>query len=357
MKLKYKVKRFLRGLIIEKKKISKNSTINNLKLTKGDKRILLFMTPEYGNIGDHAIAYATLDFLKKNTNNQTIIEVTQKQLIYSFNLICRYINKNDLILISGGGYFGDLWFNDGEYLVRKIIKKYSKNKIIILPMTSYFSNTSTGNKELKKSSEIYKKHNNLYIFCREKNTFDLFKKNNFIKNENLFLVPDMVLHLTLEKKHKESKALLCFRNDKEKNINININKLSEYIKKNTGLEIFKTTTRINSEITLEYREKILFDKLEEFLKAKIVITDRLHAMIFSYITCTPCIVLDNISGKISGVYQWIKDSDYIYLAHNYEEIKSYLRKIQNNKIEFLPKDFQKEFFKIIEVIKNENKVT
>ena len=45
---------------------------------------------------------------------------------------------------------------------------------------------------------------------------------------------------------------------------------------------------------------------------ELVITDRLHGMLFSAITNTPCIVFDNSYGKISSLYDtWLKDNNGI----------------------------------------------
>ena len=47
----------------------------------------------------------------------------------------------------------------------------------------------------------------------------------------------------------------------------------------------------------ENREQLLKQKIEEFQSAELVITDRLHGMIFSVITGTPCIAFDNLMRK------------------------------------------------------------
>ena len=52
-------------------------------------------------------------------------------------------------------------------------------------------------------------------------------------------------------------------------------------------------------------------KLDEFRKSKLVVTDRLHGMLFAAITGTPCIALGNSSGKVKGVYDWLTHLDYI----------------------------------------------
>ena len=81
------------------------------------------------------------------------------------------------------------------------------------------------------------------------------------------------------------------------------------------------------------RKKVIYKKLKKFAKSKIVITDRLHGMIFAYLTQTPCIVFSNYNHKVIGTYEWIKDVNYIELANidNMEEQIDRLMKIRIEK--------------------------
>ena len=61
--------------------------------------------------------------------------------------------------------------------------------------------------------------------------------------------------------------------------------------------------------------------IKQFSKSKLVVTDRLHGMILSVITGTNCIAFDNSSGKVSGVYDTIKDDDVnVEFIENYNNI-------------------------------------
>ena len=69
-----------------------------------------------------------------------------------------------------------------------------------------------------------------------------------------------------------------------------------------------------------------------FGNRKLIITDRLHGMIFSAITNTPCIALANSTGKVKGVYDWIrKDNNYIYFADSIDEIEKILTEVDITK--------------------------
>ena len=52
------------------------------------------------------------------------------------------------------------------------------------------------------------------------------------------------------------------------------------------------------EIPVWLREYFLNKKFREFSERNLIITDRLHGMIFAAITGTPCVAMDNISHKI-----------------------------------------------------------
>ena len=65
-------------------------------------------------------------------------------------------------------------------------------------------------------------------------------------------------------------------------------------------------------------------KLREISSARLVVTNRLHMMIFAAITATPCIAIDNLTHKVLGVYQWIKPLPYIKLIENINDFQSIL---------------------------------
>ena len=69
-------------------------------------------------------------------------------------------------------------------------------------------------------------------------------------------------------------------------------------------------------------------------------------MIFAYITGTPCYVFDNLSHKVSGVYEWIKDCGYIKYCEN-TNIKDTVFSLSPG----VPKQFDKDFMGLISVIK------
>jgi len=68
--------------------------------------------------------------------------------------------------------------------------------------------------------------------------------------------------------------------------------------------------------------------LNDFSSSKLVVTDRLHGMVFSAITETPCIVINSLSPKVEGCYEWLKDLDYICFASSVDQVPVLLRSLE-----------------------------
>ncbi|WP_207739631.1 polysaccharide pyruvyl transferase family protein [Paraclostridium bifermentans] len=93
------------------------------------------------------------------------------------------------------------------------------------------------------------------------------------------------------------------------------------------------------------------NKYIKFRECELVITDRIHGMIFAAITGTPCIALSNYNYKVKGTYEWIKDLEYIKFTDDIERIPELiddLKKVKN--IKYDNSKIKKEYEKIIEAI-------
>jgi len=307
---------------------------------------LIFNSPIHGNIGDHAIIEAEYKMLEKL--NIKAFEIPTYEEQYYFDYIKRNISKNATISITGGGFIGSQWMVE-QNLVNKVIQNFKEHKIIIFPATFYFKEDEQGKNELQKSIKIINEAKNINIFARENKTYEFVKKT--YPNANVKLVPDIVLSLKKEEyDDKREGILLCLRKDVEGNFSdedkdIILNKITNYDK-----NIKKTDTVVYYTINPENREKELKEKLREFASSKMVITDRLHGMIFAVITNTPCIVFGNYNYKVKGVYEeWIKNniSNAIFVD-NIEEIDKNIEKLLNLKNEYNVEFDFKELIRILE---------
>lgn len=302
--------------------------------------VFLLGTPRHGNLGDQAILYSELKFFS-DINKKNVIYVESSFVKNKISFLKKVI-KDKIIYIHGGGFLGSIW-SEEEYMFRNVLKSFPENKIIVFPQTIYFDKLDDFYIESKR---IYENHENVIFLCREKYSYDFFEKN--LSKCNYLLVPDIVLYNDNIDFHNVRKdCLFCIRNDKEK-IKYSLDELKEILKKN-NLKISYTDTVIKKSIYKFNRKKELTKKLKEFSKSKIIITDRLHGMIFCYITKTPCIVLENSSYKVKGLYEWLKQSNFIRM-YNEKTIAADIRYLLNiNSINTV--NLKKEFNKMIGIMK------
>lgn len=316
---------------------------NAFKLIKNkkEKKIVLLEVPTYSNLGDQAIAYAEVCFFKDKFPDYNIVEISGIYYRLYKTVLKFVLTKNDLIVLIGGGNFGD------EYLPiekRRVdaIKYFKKFNMVIFPQTIFYSDTKIGEKSLKKMKAALSKNNDIIIFTREKKSFE-FAKKNF--NSKVELYPDIVLYL--EKNFKKntmrnSKCLLCLRNDVEKktlNVDYIINRIDGLFN-----EIVVTDTIANDSHSFSNRDELLKNKWSEFSSSSVVVTDRLHGMIFSAITKTPCVALANYNHKIKSFYDtWFKDYDLIGFAENELEVIAQLERINTRNKKYDSLNFDKLF--------------
>lgn len=307
--------------IIIKNKIKGFLCKKNIKFWKmkntNKQKFILIDTPVHGNLGDQAIVEAELKFLRENFVNIPLFEITQEEYICLNTKIHKFINEQDIILIQGGGFIGTIWLNE-EIILEKILLDFKNNPIIIFPQTIYFKNDNNGNKQLKKFNTVLSNIKNIHIFVRDRNSYKFALNNLNIPIEKFSLVPDMVSYLSGWKfSDKQNIAIFCLRKDKEKVLD---DFFIEHLKQdlsNKGLKIITTDTCVNKKIIIPItRKKLIYNKLYEFSKAHIVITDRMHGMMFSVITGTPCIAFDNISKKVSGACKWFEYIKYLKYIPN-----------------------------------------
>lgn len=288
------------------------------------KRLIIMGIPHHGNLGDNAIALAEENIINIYFSNYEKYIVPEEHLKKCTKRVEKYIKEDDILLLHGGGNIGDT-YTYVEEARREIIKLFPDNKIIIFPQTCYFSETENGKEQLEISKKIYNAHRNLVILAREKKSYDFMLEHFY--NAKLYLTPDIVM--TLEKRENKNRegVLFLLRNDLEKTLrNEDVEKIKELVK--IKYDKYKLSDMHIGNVNLQNkcRERILKEKFNELQTAELVITDRLHGMIFSAITETPCIVFNNFNHKIRESYQWLKNLEYIKLCEDIGDFSTLIEK-------------------------------
>ena len=289
--------------------VNKRLELYNQVIYGKEKKIFLFMSPEHGNLGDYAIALAERKFFEEFFPDNPLIEVTMLDWKDYSTEYKKIVSECDIVCVSGGGYLGDMW-QSGSVL-KEIVSTFPNNIKFLLPNTLTYINNNE--ETMKIDARFYSAQNNLYIFARDENSYRNMLKYQYRKNDQIGLFPDMALSLNFtgnEMLYREG-VLLCFRQDTEKVCSDDtINKIKKILVQNEIL-FFETDTHLYRIVKRKDGESEVQKKLAEFKQAKLVITDRLHGMIFAAITGTPCIAFDNVTGKVAGVYSWIQELPYI----------------------------------------------
>ncbi|WP_277468865.1 MULTISPECIES: polysaccharide pyruvyl transferase family protein [unclassified Paenibacillus] len=282
------------------------------------KAIFVVGSPEHDNLGDHAITMAQMNFLKKAFPDYTLIEIVADRLTYNWKCLEQYSTRDDIFVLQGGGNFGIEYFREEE-VRRRIITNFPNNKIILFPQTIFFGDTELGRKEFKKTQSIYSAHRDLTLVAREKTSYELMKEG--FKHNKVLLTPDIVMSLDITDPPRErSGVLMCIRADKESIFNEAQKKIINDSVSKAFDQITYSDTCIIRYVSVEEREHELYSLWNQFKEAELVITDRLHGMIFAAITSTPCIALGNYNYKVVGSYEWIKHLGYIKFTNDISQI-------------------------------------
>lgn len=288
---------------------------------------ILFNSPDYGNLGDHAIALAERKWFQRIFPEVEFIEISCEQYIRENLLIKNAIQKEDILLLNGGGYLGSLWLWL-EDLTKNIVEQYRDNKIILFPQSLYFENTNLGETEKKSISSVFNRHKDLTVLLRDRFSYELAMKL-FDDHIHKMLIPDIVFSLKYDQKSERIGSLLCMRSDKESK-KPDYESMKNVLMKCAPIpESFSTVTK--GRLFLNEREKTLEEILKRISKSEVVVTDRLHAMIFCVMTDTPCVALDNISGKVSETCQWLENNPRIAFCEEESQLEEQVNKVLSEK--------------------------
>lgn len=322
-----------------------------LKATQGAKRILLLETPEYPNVGDHLIAVAGYEFLKEYFPGHEIIEITNDEYYFYKCRIKRMVTNEDILVITGGGFFGSLWRERHYDQALDIMERFPDNKILVLPQSIYFEDTELGVRYKVKTQQVFDRKQ-LKVACREKFSKKALE-NLRIKKESMYEGIDIAFFYKFDKSVTRNETIGVFlRDDKESVFQRSDREKIDRIIVYSGLEILHSSMQYDSSIHKEERKLVVEEKLEEIAGYRIVITDQLHCMISCVLTKTPCIAFNNVSKKLEGIFEYIEHVPYIRFLHDTTNFDMVFNELINldTRIMKVP-DFQSQWESLAEYYK------
>lgn len=299
----------------------------NLEKKKGEKVIFFLMTPNYGNVGDQAISFATTLFIRQYFPDYKVVEVSLGETCKYLPILKKIAGKEDVIILQGGGNMGDL-YRDIDNIRLFAVNKLRKKRIVSMPVTVSYSNSMIGRIHLLRSKLVYSKCGDLTIIARDNDSFDLLQRE--FKSNTILVSPDIALFLSgkVRFQHGEKKGIIvAIRQDKESNLNRG---REEFLKRiiDRYNDVFLLDTTVDRRITKEMREKEVFSMLNIISNSKLLVTDRMHGMIFASLVNVKCLAICEKNGKIKNAYNWI-NPDSCKLVDSDEEVEAIIKKMDS----------------------------
>lgn len=277
-----------------------------------NKTAFVMLAAKYNNLGDIAITKAQVDFLRHVLpKDYEVVTVPVNETFNCFRSMKRQVNTDSIITLIGGGNSGSL-YGFVEWPRRFILKHFSKCRIISFPQTIYFEDGKRAEILKKEFVRLCRRCTQLTLVAREKQSFDAYKEM-FQGSVECLLFPDIVFSMKHSNDHVRDGIAVVLRNDLEKQNHGNITEAVRNYGLCHEISITENDTcdvNIHNDGFLE-----LENYINEIASKKLIVTDRLHGMILSYVTDTPCIVFNNNNNKIGSTYEtWLSEQNHIQLV-------------------------------------------
>ena len=337
--------------------------------------LYLVGVPRHGNMGDHAMQTGIYSFVKRVIPSIQIKAIDCLSFYKNLKQFRKMVKPYDILSFYSGGNMGNQYYEE-EFARQELIKSFPNNIIISFPQTLYFIENSSSiieyyskflkenydydinvkpdigtAGEIKRFKEIYGNHKYLHIFARDKDSYDTLKL--FLPEQNVYLVPDMAMSLgglRFEDANRED-ATLCCRADCERVLSDEKHMLIKQQLEKYG-KLKQNDTDIGFDIQEGFAENHFYELLMEFRKSKVVVTDRLHGLIFAAITSTPCVAFGNYNAKTKGAHDWLKYLPYLDYCDDISTLEEKLLKVTSCEAKYNATPINEAFAKLENVLKD-----
>lgn len=302
--------------------ISEPSVLPSLPVCEGKNRAFLIGMPEYNNLGDHAVAYAESRFFQNELPEYETVEISESAFRAGRRRIRHALRPGDIAVLPGGGNLGNQ-YPDQEAIRRWVIRHCRKNRVVVFPQTMYFTPDEAGKREAGKTAAIYNAHPDLILFAREKVSLEAMKR--LFPRCRVALTPDIALSLRPEIPTVEREGVgICLRGDLESRVTPEEFTRITAACREYGGSVKHFDTCLADSIPAAQREAALRQIWGKFAGCRLVVTDRLHGVVFAAITGTPCVAVGNYNHKVRGICEWIADLGYIRFVDRAADIPDVL---------------------------------
>jgi exopolysaccharide biosynthesis predicted pyruvyltransferase EpsI len=309
-------------------------------------RICIIDPPGYANVGDSAIFLGELAFLRRNFPDAKIDFFDT----VNYTPACdRFIEDSSIILLQGGGNFGEIW--PRHHAIRmEILKRFPGKPIVQFPQSISFT-TEAG---IDATAQAIERQGNFTLLVRDRNS-QAFAEKHFPCTT--VLCPDMAFALGDIAREPASLDFLCLlRQDKE--VVTDHSKLLQVLAELGGsLDVadwieapdsrlgqrdkalgrtwrrFPLTIGLTRSFAFSLRERYARERLTFGLgllsRGSMVITDRLHAHVLCCLLGVRHLLFDSLDGKVSALYEaWTKGTTNARLVSSVDEVAGLVHELR-----------------------------
>lgn len=282
--------------------------------------------PNYPNVGDSAIYLGQLAILRS-------LGIPAPRFICDFRTydrraLARAVGDG-IILLTGGGSFGDLWPTAQECR-EDILRAFPRHRVIQLPQTLHFSSAGV----LDRARRVVNDHQRFVLLVRDHRSLEMARRE--FAGE-VRLCPDMAFALGMLRRAgpPSQRAVWLSRSDKERAISprpdaetVVADWLDEpsTLLRRTNYALMGATLRLPPRalwrrlLIATYRP-LARQRLERGMAllsaGDVIITDRLHGHILALLLGIPHVLLDDANGKLSSFHEtWTYDVSGVRLARD-----------------------------------------
>jgi len=276
------------------------------------KKVVVTLAGFYQNLGDMALTYSQKEFIQSVLPDYDVLLFPSTHTYSHMKALKRVVGPSDIITTIAGGNMDDV-YPSLENARRYVVRSFPRHPVISFPQTFAFTETPNGRRALKRSARTYDAHPRMTVFGREPQSLALMKAA--FTRTRVEYCPDIVLSLgNHDAGHERSGIMLTVRDDKEVQLTSGERAgIRQIIEAKTDDIVVKDTVDVDlADCQPETFEETLKDFWDLLSTRRVVVTDRLHCMIFCVNTRTPVVVLPNSNHKIAGTYHsWLRGYPYV----------------------------------------------
>lgn len=303
-----------------------DATIPPLLPAGEPRRVMLVDVPDFPNVGDQAILLGELAFLRR-VYPQAAIGIFSRKT-YSPD-VDREMERADLLLLHGGGNFGDIWPHRHEFRLH-VLERFAHKVILQFPQSFHFTDPAS----LDATRRAIDRVPALTLLARDRKGF-AFASEAFGRTE---LCPDMAFALGPQAAAPPQHDFSCLMRTDKESLEDKLDGLTatfastgasfivnDWITNRVGVEkgmhgLMRAAIRngVSAGVVARhgtrayevYARSRLRYGLGLLGRGRSVVTDRLHGMILATLLGRPRYIFDSLDGKVRAFCEtWLSGDE------------------------------------------------